>query len=261
MPPLLTLLEDAELSIRSRALTLARTFMVRCGPQLLCSAGLIRILEDAIFPSLAYLPTLTPKDESVNILEPAYDALIMLSSLAHQGSADPTIRDHLLERILREGILVGYSHAYGSPRIIESLMIQCARIVHALGIQACKHLGHLLLMYSEVMADSAITNHGESSLAVVDALGETIMMTWPRLQTGNHVPDIVRMTVMFWLNTCGVETHIAITIRSKLQRVWRLLSAALLNVPTSKASMTLDDHAQALMEKEPDLNSLFHRTQ
>jgi hypothetical protein len=116
-------------------------------------------------------------------------------------------------------------------------------------------------MYSEVMADSAITNHGESSLAVVDALGETIMMTWPRLQTGNHVPDIVRMTVMFWLNTCGVETHIAITIRSKLQRVWRLLSAALLNVPTSKASMTLDDHAQALMEKEPDLNSLFHRTQ
>jgi hypothetical protein len=114
--------------------------MLKCGPELLCSTGLVRLLENAIFPGLLSFSPRTPQDEYVSVLEPTYDTLILLSNLAHEGSTDLKFRDRLLERMLREGIFATYNHIGDQIGVVGPLMRNCASIIKALGIRSSKHM-------------------------------------------------------------------------------------------------------------------------
>lgn len=147
-PVLLALVDDPDTAVRARGLVLLQTFVasVPDGGRLLHTTGLDSVLADAVFPTLLFLPRLTPENESLQLLAPAYAALLGLASAAAAGHGPcahglpPKPAADLLDRILRQGIYPGYFHASEHIRIVEELVRQTGRVVAAMGVYAVKHL-------------------------------------------------------------------------------------------------------------------------
>ena len=135
---LLALVEDDETAIRHSGLQLLASFLDRCPQSVLQDTGIGSVFEDAVFPTLLFLPTLTPEDESVRLLHTAYGVLILLAR------TDPDMsnltRRRRLDRLLRSGVFTGYHHASEHVRIVEVLMMHTAAIIKALGVYTIKHL-------------------------------------------------------------------------------------------------------------------------
>lgn len=157
---LLTLLDEPQpAALKVRALGLLRAFWARCPAGLMRQTGLADVFEQAAFPAVLYLPTLTPEDESLAILGAAYPALIEMAGLA-ADHGDPgavprpggdlqqqqqqqqltEVQRKLLDKIIREGILVGYHHAKEHIRIVSLLCETLVCIINGMGILAVKHL-------------------------------------------------------------------------------------------------------------------------
>ena len=151
IPVFLALIDDPDTTVRARGLVLLRTFVEAVPRQrgadgdasLLHATGLDSVLADAIFPTLLFLPRLTPEKESLQLLGPAYQALVSLASTTTAAGKDKRLSKpaaDLLDRALRDGIYTGYFHANEHIRIVEELVRQAGCIVQAMGIHAVKHL-------------------------------------------------------------------------------------------------------------------------
>ncbi|KAH7327835.1 hypothetical protein B0I35DRAFT_472604 [Stachybotrys elegans] len=137
-PPLLTVVEDTSTVYRAYGLEILDMFVAKCPAEILQSTGLHAIIEDAVFPTLMFLPSLTPEDESISLLHPAYRTLICLAERNHSKQEEKSRRS--LDRLVRGGIIAGYHHASQYPRIVEVLMAYTATIVNHLGLSASRHL-------------------------------------------------------------------------------------------------------------------------
>lgn len=91
-------------------------------------------------PCLMYLPSLTPETESLELLAAAYPALIALARVRFAEEKQRSTRCKALDRILRYGVLKGYSHAGEYVRIAELLMTQVVALVDEMGVASVKHL-------------------------------------------------------------------------------------------------------------------------
>jgi hypothetical protein len=149
IPPLLALLDDPSTPIRSRGLSILTSFLPKMGGELLKRSGLGEVLEAAVIPTLMFLPSITPIDESMQLLGPAYDALFVLADVRwgvdgavenDQEHENQEERMKLYDRIMRKGILTGYLHAHEHLRIAELLISKMGVLVEKMGIHAVKHL-------------------------------------------------------------------------------------------------------------------------
>lgn len=113
-------------------------FLNKTSHRMLESTGMRNIIENAIFPTLMFLPNLTPEADSVALLRPAYKALLLLARTIPENQQIKARQ--ALDKILRQGIVVGYHHAPQSPRVVEVLMEFAATTVQHLGLFAIKHL-------------------------------------------------------------------------------------------------------------------------
>lgn len=147
-PVLLALLDDNTARVRIRGLSILRAFWARCPPGLMDRVGLADVFEQAVFPIVLYLPSLTPEPESISLLAAAYPALFQIAGLpdedvgeSHDGAPMFTdVQRRRLDKIVREGILVGYHHA-GEFIHLTELFCKIARsVVNGMGILAVKHL-------------------------------------------------------------------------------------------------------------------------
>lgn len=137
--------------------------------------GLADVFEAAVFPALSYLPTLTPEGESLELLREAYPVLIEMAGLEYMATAASggddattggaglpvkgdkskeekgeekeaksrqiTERERkLLDKIVREGLLMGYHHAKEHVRLVGLFCETLTCIVNGMGILAVKHL-------------------------------------------------------------------------------------------------------------------------
>lgn len=149
IPPLATLLDDTSTPIRSRGLSILSAFLPKMGEKRLKLTGLGDVFEDAVMPTLMFLPSITPVDESMQLLEPGYNALFVLSDVKW-GLKDPVDIGResesrqeemkFYDRIMRKGILSGYSHAHEHLKIVEVLTREIGTLVEKMGIHAVKHL-------------------------------------------------------------------------------------------------------------------------
>jgi hypothetical protein len=150
-PVLLTLLDETQTSLKLRALVIFDDFWTRCPDGLMESTGLASVFEDAIFPAVMYLPNLTPLDESLQILGAAYPALLALGNI--KSTAPKTHKDaplrtppftemqaKLLDKIIREGLIIGYHHAREYTQLVALFCNELRRVVLGMGILAVKHL-------------------------------------------------------------------------------------------------------------------------
>jgi hypothetical protein len=111
--------------------------------------GLGEVFDDAIMPTLMFLPSITPADESVHILGPAYEALFVLGDVrwgvketGEKGREEVNQQDRMkfYDRIMRRGILMGYMYANEHPSIVELLIGEMGVLVEKMGVNAVKHL-------------------------------------------------------------------------------------------------------------------------
>lgn len=158
-PVLLTLLDEPQpTSLKLRALSIFRRFWRVCPDGLLSRTGLAEVFEQAVFPTVLNLPSLTPEAESCDLLAAAYPALLDMAGLenpdnrtdaAEGGGADVGFSEStgfseaqrkLLDKIVREGIMVGYHHAKQHVRLVNLLCQTLCRLVSGMGILSVKYL-------------------------------------------------------------------------------------------------------------------------
>ena len=135
-PVILTLLDDMDTEFRFRGLSCAQDFFSKVEPDLLRATGLGEVFQDAIMPTLHFLPSLTPVADSVRLLGVAYRALAELANTQPPGEA----KEKLMDKILRQGVFAGYAHAREYHRVVGVLAREAGRFAHDLGIATVKHL-------------------------------------------------------------------------------------------------------------------------
>lgn len=113
-------------------------FVVKCPPATLESTGIGTIFQETLFPSLLFLPSLTPEEESVKLMRQAYNALIVLAE--KEPNPRSLARRQLLDKIVRDGILAAYDHASHYVTVVETLMRAIIMVVNCLGVFSAKHL-------------------------------------------------------------------------------------------------------------------------
>lgn len=140
IPPLLTLLDDSTTPIRASGLVLLSELLQKITQRMLEQTGLGDVFEEAVLPTLSFLPSLTPVDESLLLLKEAYKALFILGDLRFGTKKVQSSRNRLLDRILRQGVFHGLDHCRENASITELLLKEMSDILDRMGIYSIKHL-------------------------------------------------------------------------------------------------------------------------
>ncbi|KAK4165148.1 hypothetical protein QBC43DRAFT_288034 [Cladorrhinum sp. PSN259] len=250
IPVLLTLVDDNSTPIRSTGLQILNSFLLKLPKQTLQSTGLNKVFEDAIFPTLTYLPSLTPVDESVQLLNPAYEALLTLAS---KSSSSPNA---LLDKIIRQGIFEGHFHAKEHLRIVQVLNHWTQQILSQMGIHAVKHLKDIIpSLITTTLTDPFAPASPETLLSAIKTLQAVLTNCWPRVPA--YQDEILNALVLCWLNL--PSDNPLLEIEKELITSSRLLSAVLNSADSSSSSPSprLSQLVSPLIQKEPSLAMLF----
>lgn len=140
IPPILTLLDDSNTRVRARGLHIFTDLLDKISAETLRQTGLGEVFENAIFPTLLLLPSLTPVDESILVLGPAYEALFKLGKVRFPKKTDRAKMMSFLDKVLRHGLLQGLLHARGVVAIVELLLESLSLLLENMGTHAVKHL-------------------------------------------------------------------------------------------------------------------------
>ncbi|KAK1596243.1 uncharacterized protein LY79DRAFT_509761 [Colletotrichum navitas] len=139
-PVLLALIDDTETKFKKKGLVALQDFLSRCPPHLIGNTGLGEVFEQSVFPSLLSLPGVTPEDESLQLLGPAYNAITELAKTWFPNGESTPAKMKLLIKVLREGVLAGYWHASEYVGVVELLAQKSIPIISQLGPYAVPHL-------------------------------------------------------------------------------------------------------------------------
>jgi hypothetical protein len=140
IPPLLTLLDDPSTVVRVRGLHILRDMLERISSKMLQQTGLGEVFEDAVMPTLLFLPELTPVDESLSLLTSAYLALSSLGEARYPTKEERSNKMKFLDIIMRQGVLQGFIHSGDNVRIAELLVEEIIALFDSMGIHAVKYL-------------------------------------------------------------------------------------------------------------------------
>ncbi|CAG9977838.1 unnamed protein product [Clonostachys byssicola] len=257
-PVLLALVEDADSSTRQAGLEILATFIRNCPLKILQSTGIGTVFQEAIFPSLLYLPSLTPEEESVPLIDAAYQALLALA----QRETDPRSpsRRKLLDKVFRDGVFTGYFHASEYMLVVETLMKNTTAILDCLEVYSVKHLQNLLPMFSSVITDPFIISRPTALLEAVKTLNACLRNCWPRISSEpKYTAEVIRIISICWLNLYDGELasrpsgRDLTLLTDELRRSADIMHALSKNEDSSQLSNDL----VPILQKEPRLSKLF----
>jgi hypothetical protein len=140
MPVLLAFLDNGETQYRVHGLEIVRVFLSKCPGSRLRDTGVGDILAESILPTFNFLPSLTPEDESVRLLEAAFPAIVQLARSRFTRAEDIPAKRVLLGKLLRDGVFTGYGHANQYVHVVEVLARQSVHVVDELGLAATPFL-------------------------------------------------------------------------------------------------------------------------
>lgn len=126
VPPILSLIDDDSLAFKTLGCNLLTKFVtpIRASESdILRRTNLSAVFDDALAPCLLSLPTLTPEDESIQILSAAYSALLLvLQTRYHTKSKSEKFTDDdkrqytsRLVTLLRDSVIPSFHHVSSSP--------------------------------------------------------------------------------------------------------------------------------------------------
>jgi len=177
-------------------------FLPKLNSKLLAQTGLGEVFEDAVTPTLLFLPSLTPLEESLQLLPASYDALFVLADVRFtDDEAGHSSRLKLYDRIMRKGVLTGYLHSNDCPAIVEILVTQISRILSKMGIHSVKYLKDILPILTTVLTDPFGPARPSLLLSGMKTLQAVILNCWPRIALDKgHRMEVVKMLVLCWKN-------------------------------------------------------------
>jgi Tti2 family len=126
--------------MRLRGLEILIKLLSKTHTKVLHETGLGEVFEDAVAPTLHFLPSLTPTEESLRLLKSAYAALLKLGEARFPAREDKQKKLSFLDRMMRQGVLEGFIHAGENFGIAEFLLGEMAILVQNMGIHSVKHL-------------------------------------------------------------------------------------------------------------------------
>ncbi|KAK0714934.1 hypothetical protein B0H67DRAFT_229057 [Lasiosphaeris hirsuta] len=258
IPVLLTLTDDNTTAVRCRGLKILTNFLAKFPSKTLRNAGLSQVFEDAIFPTLSYLPTLTPENESVQLLDPAFEALLCLAntmeSTTPSGTTNHKIK--LLDKMLREGVFSAYFHAKVHVHIVELLYRQLALILKQMGIYAVKHLKDLIPMISATLTDPFAPAAPAILRSAIKALQAVLAACWPRIPGSPWQDEIINALTLCWCNIHDDDTAVFVPVRPAFEQEL-ILSAKALAAVLEIEGVDLAVTVTPLVAKQPSLGRLF----
>ncbi|OBT72381.1 hypothetical protein VF21_07477 [Pseudogymnoascus sp. 05NY08] len=259
IPPLMTLLDDPTTSVRASGLTILSEFLKKTSPRMLVQTGLSDLLEEALMPTLSFLPTLTPVAESQLLLQKAYAALLELGDIRYSSEDDKLERNRFYDRLMREGIFYGIHHCGDITIIMELLLAEMSEIITRLHIYSVKHAKDILPLLSAVLADPFAPSNPALLLRGIKTVQTTILNCWPILSEEHHRVQIVKALSICWINlTEEIMNSASENAKHELDQLKQELqvSAALLYKSTGGTTgqqTALTDVVNAY----PDLSNLF----
>ncbi|KAK3398466.1 hypothetical protein B0T20DRAFT_498348, partial [Sordaria brevicollis] len=255
IPVLLTLADDNSAYVRKRGLVILNKFLDKFPSKILNETGLNKVFEDTVLPTFSYLPSITPEEESVELLGPAYAALRCLA-----GKLPAEKKNKLLDRVMREGILLGYFHAKEYVRIADVLCHELGELLVQMGVNSVKHLKDIIPMLSRILTDPFASLHPPTLLSAIKALQAALATCWPRIPNSPWQDEIINALVLCWLNldaSSSSKDNIP-TIRQALVVTADALSAVLAaEVEEGKPPINLSEVVAPIVAKEPSLSQLF----
>ncbi|KAL8682098.1 MAG: hypothetical protein Q9186_001803 [Xanthomendoza sp. 1 TL-2023] len=206
IPPLLTILDDVSIAYKIRGCELLDILLKVTSSSLLERSGLGEIFHNTLLPYLLYLPTLTPEEESLPLLNATYNTLITLTISRFPPSSPSSTnpkRIKTLSAIFRYGILKSYTHIGENVRVSELLMRKSADLVSAMGIHSVKHLKDILPVVTSTLTSPFATASPTLLMAAVGCLKAVIVNGWPRVRA--HRGEILEGLVGCWVRIADEE--------------------------------------------------------
>ncbi|MCJ1358690.1 MAG: hypothetical protein MMC33_008690 [Icmadophila ericetorum] len=275
IPPLLTLLDDSSTALKVRGCEFLRMFLGKVQPELLQRTGLGDVFWETLMPCLSYLPTLTPEDESLELLGAVYPTLLELVRVrfAHSsgigngngnGKGPETEGEKreekvkkaklkALDEVLRKGVLHGYAHVGTDHVKIGNFLVErMGEIVYAMGIQAVRHLKDIIPLLTSILASPFSTAYPPLLLTALSAFSTVILNCWPRIPF--YRGEILKGTCVPWLRAQEDESsrERLSPVEDEIKEVLSLLRATVENV-----AIDWVEEISMLIAAKPELKELF----
>jgi len=184
IPPILTILDEIDVSTKAKACECLRYLLVHTPPNLLRRTGLGPVFEESLYAAASMLPTLTPESDSIIMINSSYPALVTLANATHPAPAasqpHDSARTKFLLKILRQGFIRGFSYAGEHVRTATALLNQLPAILDCLGIDSVVQLKELVPMLAAVLDEPLGTAYPPLLLAAAKAEAAIIRNGWPR---------------------------------------------------------------------------------
>ncbi|KAL8639485.1 MAG: hypothetical protein Q9228_003490 [Teloschistes exilis] len=222
VPPILTILDDISIAYKIRGCHLLRLLLNAAEASLLERSELGEVFHDTLIPHLLYLPSLTPEEESIPLLDATYDALMALTLARFPLQESGAAKIKALDGIFRDGILKGHAHAGENVRIAALLMKKSSDLVCAIGICCVKHLKDLLPMVSATLTAPFALAYPPLLIAALGVLRAVISKAWPRV--GYHRGDILEGLIVCWCRIVDDDEEASdevLAVRAHIEEVAR----------------------------------------
>lgn len=229
---------------------------------LLKRTGLAGVFEDALMPCLSYLPSLTPVDESIEILDAAYPALLALANARYTAGSvqQPQTRDEdmqaarikSLDKLIRHGVLHGMTYAGEHVRVAEVLVKQLRAMVKEEGIDSVKHLQETVPLLSNIMADPFALAHVPLLREALQTMKEVIRNGWARMDRWKA--EVMKGPCLLWIRIQGEGKQGDEELCKDMSKCLGLLDGALRHAGHEEG---LKEDIESLIRADENLKGLF----
>ena len=218
VPAILALIDDESLPFKVRGCSLLSMFLTPLkegGSDILQRTNLSSVFEDALVPCLLFIPTITPEDESLQLLGAAYPALLSVLRIRYQNLSSKDIKGQKIAssstgvppsqttrdiyirhvaNILRINLIPSIHHisstvveensviaSFPFPRLSTFLLEQINILLPELGIHATKYLQEIIPPICTALANPFGPAHPPLLLAAVAAARSVVLNAHPRI--------------------------------------------------------------------------------
>ncbi|OJJ51248.1 hypothetical protein ASPZODRAFT_55687 [Penicilliopsis zonata CBS 506.65] len=230
VPPMLTLIDDDNISFKTRGCDILSQLLwpiKESKSSILQRTNLSSVFEEAIVPCLLSLPTITPEDESIQLLAAAYPALLSLFKTSYQNSPagkqlekDKEKYISSVTKILRDNVISSFHHissmnptstssfaSFPHPRLSTLLVDQITIIVTELQIHTTKYLQEIIPLVYSTLTNPFGTAYLPLLLSAVSTARAVILNAHPRIWRWRG--ELLGGVCSCWIHVLEEETQIA----------------------------------------------------
>ncbi|KAE8154763.1 hypothetical protein BDV25DRAFT_135683 [Aspergillus avenaceus] len=222
IPPLLSLIDDENTLTKAtgcKLLTHLLTPIKESNSPILHRTNLSPVFSDAIKPSLLSLPSITPENDSIALLQKAYPALLSLHKTTHATNPNKhqytqelakTLRDHLIpsfHHISSTNTTSGSSFAsFPYPLLSTLLLDNTVPVLTELGIHSTKYLQDLIPLLHNTLVNPFGPAYPPLLLAALAVTRAVILNAHPRVWRWRG--EVLSAVCSCWIHAVDEEVEI-----------------------------------------------------